>query len=221
MTVGAGVDFGLLQENLVAIVGMTIGLIAIKAGVLWILAIVFKIHGADRWLFALGLAQASEFGFVLLSFTVASNVIPGAIADQLLLIFALSMLLTPLLFTLYDRVIVPRFATLETRETDTIDEANNIIIAGHGRMGVVISRMLTGAGHSATVIDYSSKQIVSSLSSDSRRSTAMPRALTFCISQTLKTPRSSLLRLTRNNRQLRWSTMSIPPIPMSTSSRGP
>ena len=159
MTVGAGVDFGLLQENLVAIVGMTIGLIAIKAGVLWILAIVFKIHGADRWLFALGLAQAGEFGFVLLSFTVASNVIPGAVADQLLLIVALSMLLTPLLFILYDRVIVPRFATLETRETDTIDEANNIIIAGHGRMGVVISRMLTGAGHSATVIDYSSKQI--------------------------------------------------------------
>ena len=159
MTVGAGVDFGLLQENLVAIVGMTIGLIAIKAGVLWVLAIVFKIHGADRWLFALGLAQAGEFGFVLLSFTVASNVIPGAVADQLLLIVALSMLLTPLLFILYDRVIVPRFATLETRETDTIDEANNIIIAGHGRMGVVISRMLTGAGHSATVIDYSSKQI--------------------------------------------------------------
>ncbi len=85
--------------------------------------------------------------------------IPGAVADQLLLIVALSMLLTPLLFILYDRVIVPRFATLETRETDTIDEANNIIIAGHGRMGVVISRMLTGAGHSATVIDYSSKQI--------------------------------------------------------------
>ena len=73
MTVGAGVDFGLLQENLVAIVGMTIGLIAIKAGVLWILAIVFKIHGADRWLFALGLAQAGEFGFVLLSFTVPAT----------------------------------------------------------------------------------------------------------------------------------------------------
>jgi len=56
-------------------------------------------------------------------------------------------------------VIVPRFAISDTRETDTIDEANKIIIAGHGRMGVVIGRMLTGAGHTATVIDYSSKQI--------------------------------------------------------------
>jgi len=67
MTVGAGIDFGLLQANLLAIVAMTLGLIAIKAGVLLILAMVFKINGADRWLFALGLAQAGEFGFVLLS----------------------------------------------------------------------------------------------------------------------------------------------------------
>ena len=159
MTVGAGVDFGLLQANLLAIVAMTLGLIIIKAAVLFVLAIAFKIHGADRWLFALGLAQAGEFGFVLLSFTVASNVIPSAIADLLLLVVALSMLLTPLLFILYDRVIVPRYTATETREADTIDEANKIIVAGHGRMGVVVARMLQGAGFSATVIDYSSKQI--------------------------------------------------------------
>jgi len=159
MTVGAGVDFALLSENLLLIVGLTLLLIAVKTAVLLLLSVVFKINGADRWLFALGLAQAGEFGFVLLSFTVASNVIPAAIADQLLLVVALSMLLTPLLFILYDRVIVPRFAVSDSRDTDTIDEARNIIVAGHGRMGVVISRMLTGAGLSATVIDYSSKQI--------------------------------------------------------------
>ncbi len=159
MTVGAGVDFALLAANLLPIIGMTLGLLAIKAGVLYGLAIIFKIRGADRWLFALGLAQAGEFGFVLLSFTVASNVIPGPIADQLLLIVALSMLLTPLLFILYDRVIVPRYAITESREADTIDEVNKIIVAGHGRMGVVVARMLQGAGFSATVIDYSSKQI--------------------------------------------------------------
>ncbi|MCF2871314.1 cation:proton antiporter [Octadecabacter sp. G9-8] len=159
MTVGAGIDFGLLQANLLAIVGMTLGLIAVKAGVLLILAVVFKINGADRWLFALGLAQAGEFGFVLLSFTVASNVIPGPIADLLLLVVALSMLLTPLLFIFYDRVIVPRFAAGETREEDTIEESKGIIVAGHGRMGVVVGRMLAGAGYGATVIDYSSKQI--------------------------------------------------------------
>ena len=159
MTVGAGINFGLLGANLMLIVGLTLGLIALKIGVLLILAVVFNIKGSDRWLFALGLAQAGEFGFVLLSFTVASNVIPGAIADQLLLVVALSMLLTPLLFILYDRVIVPRFDTDQDRETDTIDEANHIIVAGHGRVGGLVRRMLEGAGYGSTVIDYSSKQI--------------------------------------------------------------
>ena len=159
MTVGAGINFGLLQANLLAILAMTLGLIAIKAGVLYVLAVIFKIHGADRWLFALGLAQAGEFGFVLLSFTVASNVIPSATADLLLLVVALSMLLTPVLFILYDRVIVPKFNSDQSRETDTIDESNHIIVAGNGRVGGVVRRMLNGAGHSTTVIDYSSAQI--------------------------------------------------------------
>ena len=159
MTVGAGINFGLLGENLALIVGLTIGLMLLKMAVLLVLAVIFRINGADRWLFALGLAQAGEFGFVLISFTVASNVIPPAIADQLLLVVALSMLLTPLLFILYDRVIQPRFATDQDRETDTIDEKTHIIIAGHGRVGSIVSRMLKGMGENPTVIDYSSKQI--------------------------------------------------------------
>ncbi len=159
MTVGAGVDFALLGANLMLIVGLTLGLIVLKSAVLLGLAVVFKIKGADRWLFALGLAQAGEFGFVLLSFTVTNNVIPAAIADQLLLVVALSMLLTPLLFILYDRVIVPRFSANQDREADSIDEKSHIIIAGHGRVGGLVSRMLKGMGESPTVIDYSSAQI--------------------------------------------------------------
>ncbi|SLN35668.1 cation:proton antiporter domain-containing protein [Pseudooctadecabacter jejudonensis] len=159
MTVGAGINFGLLAANLLPIVALSLGLIAIKAAVLYLLAVVFRIGGADRWLFALGLAQAGEFGFVLLSFTTANNVIPTAIADQLLLIVALSMLLTPALFILYDRVIAPRFVQSEDREMEAIEDTSHIIIAGHGRVGGIVSRMLTGMGESATVIDYSAAQI--------------------------------------------------------------
>ena len=120
----------------------------------------FKVQGADRWLFALGLAQAGEFGFVLLSFTVANGVIPTALADQLLLIVALSMLLTPALFILFDRVIVPRFVVGETREADAMpDGGSKIIIAGHGRVGGLVSRVLNGAGYAPTVIDFSSAQL--------------------------------------------------------------
>lgn len=159
MTVGAGINFILLFDNLAAIFGLTIGLIALKAGVLLILAYIFKLRGSDKWLFALGLAQAGEFGFVLLSFTVANNVIPESVADQLLLIVALSMLLTPLLFILYDKVIAPKYVIDQEREGDAIEEKNHIIIAGRGRVGGIVERILRVAGYSATVIDFSSKQI--------------------------------------------------------------
>lgn len=159
MTVGAGINFGLLFDNLFVIVALTLGLMALKVAVLHLLAVVFRLGGADRWLFSLGLAQAGEFGFVLLSFTVANAVLPGDLADRLLLMVALSMLLTPALFILYDRIIAPRFSALEEREMDAIEEASDIIIAGHGRVGGIVSRILRGAGMKPTVIDFSAKQL--------------------------------------------------------------
>ncbi|MBO6639355.1 MAG: cation:proton antiporter [Roseitalea sp.] len=159
ITVGAGINFTLLFDNLAVTVALTLGLMALKVGVLLALAIVFKIGGADRWLFALGLAQAGEFGFVLLSFTVANAVIPEALADQLLLVVALSMLLTPALFIAYDRLIAPRFGEAQAREDDDIDRKSPVIIAGRGRVGGIVDRMLTAAGYTPTVIDFSSRQI--------------------------------------------------------------
>lgn len=159
MTVGAGIDFALLSEDLGSILALTVGLIVLKATILYVLGTVFGLRGGDRWLFTLGLAQAGEFGFVLLSFTVANGAIPSVITDQLLLVVALSMLLTPALFIAYDRVIAPRYSAEESREADEIDEANHIIIAGRGRVGGMISRMLTTAGFPNTVIDYNSRQI--------------------------------------------------------------
>jgi CPA2 family monovalent cation:H+ antiporter-2 len=160
MTVGAGINFGLLFESLALVIAMTVGLMVIKGGILFVLATIFGLRGSDRWLLALGIAQAGEFGFVLLSFTVASSVIPQAVADQLLLVIALSMVLTPALFILYDRVIAPRYVRAAAdREEDTIEEQGNVIIAGYGRMGTVIDRMMEAAGYTTTVIDYSSQQI--------------------------------------------------------------
>lgn len=71
MSVGAGINFALLFDQFALILGLTLGLIAIKALVLLALALVFRLKPTDRWLFSLGLAQAGEFGFVLLSFVVA------------------------------------------------------------------------------------------------------------------------------------------------------
>lgn len=57
MTVGAGINFGLMFDNLSIIVGLTLGLMALKIAVLYVLAITFKLHGTDRWLFSLGLRK--------------------------------------------------------------------------------------------------------------------------------------------------------------------
>ena len=132
MTVGAGINFSLLFDNLSVIVGLTLGLMALKIAVLYVLAVTFKLGGSYRWLCSLGLAQAGEFGFVLLSFTVSNAVIPADLADRLLLIVALSMLLTPALFILYDCIIAPRFSGLEEREMDAIEEKARLLSLGTG-----------------------------------------------------------------------------------------
>ncbi|MBT2129849.1 cation:proton antiporter [Aliiroseovarius lamellibrachiae] len=159
ITVGASIDFVLLWENLGLIIGLTLGLIAMKSAVLLILSRIFRLSGGDKWLFALGMAQAGEFGFVLISYTVANAVIPSDVASLLLLVVALSMLLTPALFILYDRVLAPRYLRQQEQEADEIDSHANIIIAGHGRFGGIVNRSLRGAGYDTTVLDYSADHL--------------------------------------------------------------
>ncbi len=158
ITVGAGIDFTLLSENFGIVVSMTLGLIALKATVLFLLGSAFKIRGAQRWLFALGMAQAGEFGFVLLAFTASNGILPELVSNLLLLVVALSMLITPLLFIVYDQI-EGFYAKGPEQEADEITEDNAIIIAGRGRVGGIVDRMLRTAGYTSTVIDYSSKQL--------------------------------------------------------------
>ncbi|MDH3728468.1 MAG: NAD-binding protein, partial [Myxococcales bacterium] len=88
-----------------------------------------------------------------------NSVIPVAIADQLLLVVALSMLLTPALFILYDKVIAPRYASVQARPADDIDEDGSIIIAGVGRFGGVVNRILLAAGYKTVVLDHNSEHL--------------------------------------------------------------
>jgi len=159
ITVGASINFGLLFDNLAVTLGLTFGLVTLKAAVLLGLAYIFGIRGADKWLFTLGLPQAGEFGFVLLSISVSNAVIPQGIADQLLLVVALSMLITPALFILYDKAIAPRYVSKEAVQADEDIPEGSIIIAGHGRFGGIVNRMLRGLGYDPTVVDYSSSQL--------------------------------------------------------------
>jgi monovalent cation:proton antiporter-2 (CPA2) family protein len=154
ITVGAGIDFGLLFGSFLAIFGLAVGVIAIKAMVLYGLARLFRLSGSDRWLFTLGLAQAGEFGFVLISFSVQNSVLPFELAQTLSLVVALSMLFTPALFIIYERFLVPRMAGGDKGEADEIDEKGAVIIAGIGRFGQIVNRILVASGHKTVVLDH-------------------------------------------------------------------
>ncbi|EPX79882.1 monovalent cation:proton antiporter-2 (CPA2) family protein [Litoreibacter arenae] len=154
ITVGAGINFGTFMGAPFVIIGLTVGVMAIKAAVLYALTLIFRIKGRDRMLFTLGLAQAGEFGFVLISFTVQQNVLPVAMSETLLLVIALSMLLTPLLFIAYDKLKHRILDHGDTTPHDDIDEQQPIIIAGIGRYGQVVNRLLQSSGFQTTVLDH-------------------------------------------------------------------
>ncbi|MFK7847892.1 MAG: monovalent cation:proton antiporter-2 (CPA2) family protein [Rhodothermales bacterium] len=154
ITVGAGIDFGVLFGDFATILGLTLGVIAVKGIVLYALAWLFRLEGAHRWLFTLGLAQAGEFGFVLLSFSLQHDVIPADLAATLSLVVALSMLLTPGLFILYDRFVLSRPADTSDHPGDEIDQAGTVIIAGSGRFGQIVNRLLVASGVNTVVLDH-------------------------------------------------------------------
>jgi len=159
ITVGAGIDFGILFADFATIIGLTIGVMVIKGLVLYGLARVFRLEGENRWLFTLGLAQAGEFGFVLLSFSLQSHVIPSELAATLALVVALSMLLTPALFILYDKLASFGVTGAAAQEPDQIDEAGKVIIAGSGRFGQIINRLLVASGVKTVVLDHEAGMI--------------------------------------------------------------
>ncbi|MGJ8627455.1 MAG: cation:proton antiporter domain-containing protein [Sulfitobacter sp.] len=158
ITVGAGINFTLLFGDPLIIVGMALLVIIIKGVILYVLGRAFKLRGRDQWLFALGLAQAGEFGFVLVSFSVATGVIPNGVAETLLLVIALSMLITPLLFILYD-IISRRMEDNGTVDPDDIDEEGPVIIAGIGRFGQVVNRLVQASGFQTVVLDHNPEAI--------------------------------------------------------------
>lgn len=159
ITVGAGIDFDVLTAAPFAILGMTLGLVALKGAVLYGLGRAFRLKGRDIWLFTLGLAQAGEFGFVLVSFALGQRILPPDLAQAVLLVTALTMLLTPLLFILHDRLAALTKEEGEAAKPDEIDDQQPIIIAGIGRFGQVVNRMVTMSGFRTTVLDHSLETI--------------------------------------------------------------
>ncbi|MBM3368635.1 MAG: glutathione-regulated potassium-efflux system protein KefC, partial [Betaproteobacteria bacterium] len=154
VAVGMSVDFGLLFGKPLLILGIIVGLFALKSAVLWVIARAAKLPPPGEMpLFILLLAQGGECAFVLLTLGVQQQVLPVETAQALTLAVALSMLSTPFLLILHDKVIVPRLKVDAPARAEDTPEEGKVIVAGLGRIGQVVARLLHGAGHDPTILD--------------------------------------------------------------------
>lgn len=159
ITVGAGMDFSIFLDAPVLLPIYVLGLVAIKVAVLYALARLFRLPRQDQWLFTLGLAQAGEFGFVLIAFAASQRILPEPIAQMSSLVIALSMLITPALFILHDQIAKRMKPAAPGQSADEIDEQHPVIIAGMGRFGQTVNRLVTMSGFRTTVLDHDLKVV--------------------------------------------------------------
>ncbi|MDA0336099.1 MAG: cation:proton antiporter [bacterium] len=162
ISVGASIDFGLVQTQAGWLVCLVATLVLVKFAVLVGLARVFRLDGAQSMLFSFALAQGGKFAFVLFAMTRSQNVLPGPVIDTLTAVVALSMAVTPLLMIINEKLVQPRFAGRSgARAADEIgaDDTGAVIIAGFGRFGNVVGRLLRANGIVATVLDLDPDQI--------------------------------------------------------------
>ena len=153
IAVGMSADFSVLVSSPWLVFGLIIGLFVLKGAVLWLIGHFTRIPRAERALFVLLLAQGGEFAFVLLGVAVTHGGIADPVAQAITLAVAISMLLTPFLLALHDHL-APRFFAAPAQErAPDVPQEGKVIVAGLGRVGQVVARMLHAAGYVPTVLD--------------------------------------------------------------------
>jgi glutathione-regulated potassium-efflux system ancillary protein KefC len=160
IAVGMSVDFGVFLAKPLLILGLVAAFLAIKLAVLFALSFRFGIARGQRWLFAFLLSQGGEFAFVVFGAAGAARVFTPDVGSMLVAVVALSMVATPLLLLLHDKVLEPRYRGQNKREPDAIDgDEGHVIIAGFGRFGQIVGRLLNANRFKLTVLDHDPDQI--------------------------------------------------------------
>jgi CPA2 family monovalent cation:H+ antiporter-2/glutathione-regulated potassium-efflux system ancillary protein KefC len=161
ISIGASLNFTLIHEQLWQISGMVAGLILMKALILFVVAKIFKMPGNERLLFAVALAQGGEFAFVLFQFARINGVLPQSLTETLISVVAISMFLAPLLFLLHDRIIAPKLQkSVAEKAPDVIETKEGaVILAGFGRLGTDLGRMLMSAGIKPVILDHNEANV--------------------------------------------------------------
>jgi glutathione-regulated potassium-efflux system ancillary protein KefC len=159
ISVGMTIDFGLLASQPVRVAALVGGFLFVKVAALWGVARVIGISRRERWLFAFLLAQAGEFGFVVFASARTAEVISPEWHGLFTISIALSMAMTPLFLIAHDRWICVRARS--EREADTIDATGPVIIAGFGRFGQIVGRLLLANDIRPVVLDHDADQVES------------------------------------------------------------
>jgi len=139
--VGMSLDIKLVAEAPLAILGMVAGLVAIKALVLFILATIVGLRKRQRLIFTVLLSQGGEFAFVLLSAASAEGLMSAEIMNPAIVVVTLSMITTPILLWLVNRLTSEETTDQPDYDVDESDESQ-VIVAGYGRVGQVMGRIL-------------------------------------------------------------------------------
>ena len=161
ISVGAGIDFAVIVDQPATIALLVVAVLALKFIVLLAVSRVSRLEPSQRYLFAFALAQGGEFAFVLCSFATQGGVLVAQMANLLGVTVALTMAAAPLLMMINERFVQPRFrSVLPAREPDEIDERDNpVILAGVGRFGHIVARLLVVNGFGTTVLDNDAEQV--------------------------------------------------------------
>jgi glutathione-regulated potassium-efflux system ancillary protein KefC len=158
IAVGMSIDFGLLARKPLFVLALIVGFQALKVLALRAIAGPLGVSNRQRWQFSALLAQGGEFAFVVFGVAHTARLLPGEWDALLTLAVALSMALTPLLLVLHDKLIARAAGAVE-RESDVEDTSPQVIIAGFGRFGQIVGRILFASGIKATVLDHDPDQI--------------------------------------------------------------
>jgi glutathione-regulated potassium-efflux system ancillary protein KefC len=158
ISVGMTIDFGLLGSRPGTVIALVTGFVALKFASLWAVARLLDIC-RERWLFASLLAQGGEFAFVVFGVARESRLFSAEWEALLTIMVALSMALTPLMLLVHDRLVAGRMK--EERAPDTIDAKAPVIIAGFGRFGQIVGRLLLANDIRAVVLDHDPDQVES------------------------------------------------------------
>ena len=160
IAVGMSANLSLLVARPVHVLGLAVALLVVKATVLFVIMRVFRASTEQSQRVAIVLSQGGEFAFVLFAAAEGFGVFDRDTAQMLVLIVTVSMLLSPFVLALHDRAIARWLARTEEPEFDVIDApANPVIIAGYGRFGQIVSRMLRMGGVPFTVLEASYQQV--------------------------------------------------------------